>query len=360
MNEKDDNRNQAGEPLESLLRRWGAEEAAREGRPGDMPEPAAPPAPRRSVRPASWAARWLPLAAGIVLGVSGLLGLLAARGLRSQTSAEVEGLRGDRDTAVRELQQVRTDLADAEQRRVRRQSEYESELAALRGRLMTEITESENAAARREAALSALIAEQKVLVASMTGNLAEARRNLSGAEEALRASRTAMERLREGHAADVSRLEAAVDDAATARRRAEEHLARLQSLYEAMLPVMQQAYTAGGELRRELVMSSASHLAARQSAARRHRLLERAAAVREGLRDEASGQLVDTIEVVLTRLDMLDARSASEAAGFAHIIARADLLDRIAKALRAGQEPPDVRAWLFEAQLLLMGVDHAS
>ena len=361
MDETHGNGDRPSEPLESLLRRWGADEAAREAHVGDAPavEPARTIAGKPQ-RASSWVLRWLPLVAGIVLGVSGLLGLLAARELRSQMSAQVDGLRGERDAGVRELQQVRTDLAEAERRRVRRQEVHESELAALRDWFTSRMTDSDEAAAGREVALDALVTEQKALVATLKGNLKEARRNLSAAEDALRTSRTAMDRLRASHTADVSHLEAAVDDAATARRRAEEHLARLQSLYETMLPMMRQAYTATGGLRHEPPMSSVSGLSSRQSAARRHGLLERAAAVRAGVRDASLLHLVNSIEVVLTRLDLLDASRAADASALARMLRDTDLMDRIAKALRGGQEPHDVRAWLFEAQLLLMGVDHAS
>jgi hypothetical protein len=88
-------------------------------------------------------------------------------------------------------------------------------------------------------------------------------------------------------------------------------------------------------------------------------MLARAGRVRRAASGPA-GELVDQLEVVLLRLDMLEADDAAAAEAFKELLRAADVDARVEAVLAGGDHPAVVTAWLSEAGFILGGVEHES
>ena len=116
-----------------------------------------------------------------------------------------------------------------------------------------------------------------------------------------------------------------------------------------------------GEFRRVYLAAAApgrQGLEALQAAARGTDLLSRCEAFRAagGVSSDTVG-LLNRLEVLLTRLDMLDAGRHSDAEAFAALVRAGDIRRRIDTALAAGGQPRPLRTWLLEAKLVLTGAE---
>ena len=91
----------------------------------------------------------------------------------------------------------------------------------------------------------------------------------------------------------------------------------------------------------------------------RELIIKRGVSLRQSAPDRKSQRLFDTLEVVLTRLDMLDVQSASDRRSFAKLLRATNLAGQINEILTDWEEPSPARSWLIETQILLMGAEHA-
>ena len=357
MNDRDDKPTEA---MESLLRRWGADQAAREAL-----VPPAPVATRPKRSRLAATVYWLSTAAaaGILLAV-GLMwfapGLLHKVRSTGELGAPKEG--GSAAELRRQLARRRSALASTS-----------SELTEIRKKLSVAVTRAESAQAEiaflrrtQEARKSNIEQMQaKVDIAEQARKDAEARARTAAAEvktvQAKLAAATAdRDKVRDdlkawparlaAAAAEASRVRKMHDDAMAANKKAQEQLVALRAARKAMLADLQRAYLALGP-------NEPDSLAVRQAAAERAKMLPRLAGVCSTVQDEPKRRLIDSLEVVFTRLSMLNANDAEAAGTFVRLVKGGGLAERIDEALAAGVASAEARMWLLEANMILAGVD---
>ncbi len=347
-------RERADEKMDRLLRNWGAEEAVRQARVDYL----RPPAPRRAVpAPSVW--QWLPLAASLILvGGAAIILLVTQPGASpSATAADVERVRQAVEAAERKWNAAEEALTGAR---------------AERERLAGSIRESQQSLAAAQAELRAKASEAADHAAKLTAaaeQVREATRALSDSEAALKAAREQLN-LREQETAELRKAaegaRAAEDEVSRLRvhvaqqneniasmlsdkRILANRLSALQSERDVMRTMLRRLYIAAAA-------PGATGASARQTAARQNRLIERYGELRGAVRSPAVRKLADQVEVALTRLELLDPARPPEVDGLASFAAQTDLCARIEEVLAAGEEPPAVRSWLLEAQLVLTEV----
>jgi len=94
---------------------------------------------------------------------------------------------------------------------------------------------------------------------------------------------------------------------------------------------------------------------ARKSAAQTGKLSDQVARLRAEARTAEGIKLLAKLEVILTRLELLDTSNVLEVQSFTALIASSGLAGEIDDVLAAGKEPPPLRAWLLEARLIVLG-----
>jgi DNA repair exonuclease SbcCD ATPase subunit len=99
-------------------------------------------------------------------------------------------------------------------------------------------------------------------------------------------------------------------------------------------------------------------LKARQAASRRARLVQRVMALRRGNPPQAALAVLDRLEVVLTRLDMIDPSESRAAHGFVKLLDSGGLVQQIDLALANPYTTPELLNVLVEAKLILAGADN--
>ncbi len=309
--------------VERLLRQWGTVEAVREA------TARATQAPLRRTAGHLAVLRWVPVAAAALLLVAAV-GVFVASRVR-QAPEPVLALR--EATPPQEIKELHTELAHVQDELRRSQSaltkakrelavqadrlkaalaHFEEEKADLIARAEQERTELRQSVTEKESQLNAALAELK-----------DARSRIETTSQQLASSREELVEARKQFAAQTEHLRAMHSQAVAARREVEIQLTSLRD---------QQA---------EMMTHS--------------RLIQRCAALRGAAHSETTRQLLDKLEVVLTRLDLLDAQDTDAVASFARSVRRAGLLQQIEDVLAATEEGPEVQTWLFEAQLILIG-----
>ena len=351
--------------LEAMLRRWGADEAARGTGARLGPAPMGASAGRGG---RMRLIRWIPagIAAALLLAAAGLF--IASRTAdvtttyrRSPSPPTATAAAGD-DVAVlkvrlqgttAELEQVKESLLQSDALRITAAASHQRQLAKLRRDL-----------AAHRAELDEVRAKATALAGTMEktrADLKTARRDLAGA----RASREAVEKelldsrrrlaamVKASGTADRQRRQAAAraETAEAALKRARGDLETLLARREVTLTDLQQIYLAAAG-------DGGVDLPARQAASENRQMLRRCAELRGGLADDSTGLLLDRIEVALTRLEMLDAGAPRQAAAFAAMVRSIAPGRGIEQALAAGAAAPALRAWLLEARMILHGADN--
>jgi Skp family chaperone for outer membrane proteins len=102
-----------------------------------------------------------------------------------------------------------------------------------------------------------------------------------------------------------------------------------------------------------------SGIVAIQQAARQARLLRRGTALKATITDPDARRILDRLEVLLTRLDLLDPRNGFEVDGFREALRQADVAGRVAEVLQVNLDPA-ARAWMIETRTLLEEVQHVA
>ncbi len=341
------------QPLEAMLRRWGLEEAAARAEVGSAPLPR--PGGRRLVL-----LRWAPLAAAAGLLVAAGLFYWHAetrRGKAADGNARLSGAvaaataRQKKDLAAMRaaLERIRSQLTAAEARLAKLPTDRDAMMARL-ARLQEDFSAQEQelaAAKRRQAELQAAAAAKDAELRKMKtalGQLQKVQHDLAEARRQIQQHRTELSDLQgklTGVTTEAARLNERLRSAVAVREKLTGELAAMNAWQDVMLRTSQQEY-----------------LAARQVIARRSRLLQRCGQLRPLVRGEAAGPLFDRLEVLLTRLDMLDASDADAIQSFQSLLRQSELSKRIGEALASAEEP-EILAWLTEARLVLTGVGHA-
>ncbi len=264
---------------------------------------------------------------------------------------EMGRLSSELAAARAELDQVRQDLKAAEERLAAEKEAAET--------LKPKVETLERQLDSQRSALQASVDQRKALETAIRRKetaLAGAQEDLKASEEARamavrrhEQAAASLERLGRRLSAlseEMERLRKMNDDAVTSGREARVELARLRARTAAMALDIQQAYltaAAGGEV----------GMKARQIAARRTRMLQRCAELRRAMTKEQAKQLLDRLEVMLTRLDLLDTNDLDAVETFRGLFGRAGLEGQIDELLSSGLIQSAVRVWLFEAKLIL-------
>jgi uncharacterized coiled-coil DUF342 family protein len=140
-----------------------------------------------------------------------------------------------------------------------------------------------------------------------------------------------------------------VDEAQTAQRKAQGDLAEVQARQTALWNDYQQAYLAAAA-------PGETGLRAAQAAVRRSQLIERVAKLRAAA-DASQRPLLDKLEVVLTRLEMVEAGTFVSEDLFRKLLATSEVVKRLEEALDSRTLPPQARSVYFEARLILGGAE---
>ncbi len=360
MNEKN---HKPDDRLEGMLRQWGVDESARPG--GVPPMPMMPPLRRWPTILLRWgppaaAAAMLLIAVGLF--VAGRSSDLAAPVAREQE--DVHAIKTQLAHAQSDLQKARDALSQADSQRVREIEQLDAEIAALKKDFQKEKTISLAAADQRITESNRIIGEQKEELQKVTGELAKAGRELADARKRydelvgkrdvtrikLAASVSELDRVGKMYRRTLADSLKAQADLAVLKVRRQIVMGEFQRVYLAA------AAAAGGMEQPERWASL--HL--RQSAARGVQLLGRCAEIRPSVQATSTGRLMDRLEVVLTRLNLLNPADPVEAKAFAALVRRGGLVKEIDVALAEGRQRADVRTWLLEARLILEGAENVA
>lgn len=383
----------ANERLEGLLRQWGADEAMRSAGGAATPPRAVPTRAGGERLPWAGVLRWaLPSAAAAVLLVAALYVFSLGGGYTNHAAedhgaapaseaaserqaeeapekvlpdAEVVSLRQQLSTAQDRAERQAADLEDSRDRVAELRAKLDdADPAGQRERidtLMQAVAAAEEEARKARKAAETLqgrldehkrlLAERETEVDELRGALSKAE---SGWEEALKKARARAEAAERRLAAAGGELERLRRMNDTAMARAEDlaaELSRVEARHAAMMSDFTRAYLAAAGRR-------GAGLTGYQRAAGDARIVERASRLASGGGEAA--ELLGVIEVVFTRLDMLDPQAPGAAKGFAALVDRTDVLTRIEQALAGRGGGPDLRMLLFEAKLILTGARDAA
>jgi chromosome segregation ATPase len=152
--------------------------------------------------------------------------------------------------------------------------------------------------------------------------------------------------------ADMTRLREAAETASIAQNNAEGQLAAIQMEQSALTALVQQVLLASA--------TQGETLIERQAAARKSQLIRRGALLRSQVADPETRRLLDTQEILLTQLDLLNSADPAEVQTFMRLLRQADIPRRVSDVFQKGHVSSEVQAWLVESEVVLVGVDHAS
>jgi len=361
MSEQRDNQDR----LEGMLRRWGADEAARQVPAGPMPDPDEIEVASRRSAGSAW--RWVPLAAaaGLLVGAAGIflasgqwLGSAGGRG--DSDPKATGGLKADADR-LRLLNQELKDeldkaiLARAQSRQLamdesNKAGELAKEVERLKKdggtaqkdlqtqfeKLQEDLKAKEKEFAEANDILTAVKKDRSRLI-TVVKDLSESQGKLEMTEKRLAAATEEMGRVRKMY-----------DEAEASKQKTQLEFSALTIQRAALLLDVQRVYLGEG---------GAESLRGRQEVARGNKLLQRCAELRKGAEAEPARKLLDRLEAVLLRLDMLEPGELSASASFATLVREGDVIDQIDKALASGTTGTKMRSWLLEVRCVLVGAD---
>jgi hypothetical protein len=348
--------------LEEMLRRWGAQEA---GAKVKLPSGQTGGGERTRVV-IRWAA--LSAAAAAVIAVAVWVGTLLNRPSGSEDldlQDKVASVQGEARTYYVKWMQS------------------DKELREQTARAETALKELQ--------ALKAQAAAPDTRVGELQRKLQELQKNLDQEKEQERVTLAALEVAKKSAGRDaathpdaapppdvaalqekVLRLEAKVGNYEDRFAAAADELAKLKRVHDDSAKKVQQAQdevaAAKEASAREFELSQAAYLAAaspterglkaRQSASKRARLVQRVMALRRGDPPQAVVAVLDRLEVVLTRLDLIDPSESRAARGFVKLLDNGGLVQKIDLALAIPNASPELLNVLGEAKLILAGAEN--
>lgn len=349
--------NNPNERAEGMLRRWGADEASRKVELPEAPLPAGADDGRART---SW--RWAPLvAAMVVLAAGAVLFFAAGREKRSidlayrAATLKLQAEHADRQRIEIELERTRRQLRLARGQADRAAEDTETSLARLREKLQggfatalgvaeTQITKLNAALKKQDEAAGVRLDGVKKQLALTGRKLSEAK----GHSEKLEAD---IRELGRQLGAEIARLSKSHSEEILRGRKARRDLETLKARRALTWSDVQQAYLSA-------LAPEALGLAARQAAADRSRLLRRCPQLHSTITSEPVGELVERLEVILTRLELLDPYEPGAGESIAALLAGGEVVAQIDEVLASGRESRPVRIWLLEARLVVAGAEH--
>lgn len=353
----DADRNNSNDRVEGMLRRWGADEAAR-----TTPVPVGPGRPVRRKRRPSPFWRWVPVAAAALLMLAAAGLFVASRAERSAAERaatedrdELGRVRASLDKANETLKTAGTELAasrEESRKQADRARQAEARTAGLQ-KLLNDGSGSLTEATTLVATLQKSLEAKGKQVEDLSASVSSLEKDVAAADKALAEARKKVQMDPSRQAAvmeELNRMRDMHGRALAAERKARADLQVVEARKQAMWADFQRAYlsaAAPGDV----------GLAARQAAARRGGLVKRCGALRREITSEPTRKLFDKLEAVLTRLDLLDPYGPGAVKSFTTLVRGGGFLGEIDAALTNKTMTDDVRAWLFEARAVLMGAD---
>ena len=360
-----DNQDNSSDRLETLLRQWGAEQAA-----GAAPIGHAPPvaAPRRPGRALAAIRRWAPLAAAAVLLIAAGWLYVEARRLRRHGDGGIAHVpTTSPGGAPRPDDERRARLTELTQRLAETDRQLAS-LAPLPGKLEDLRTQLGAEKARHRTAagkLSAEVAARDKANRELADKMAGSDRRIAALEkqrDSFRKTASELPRVEAQLAALQKRLQTAAvelervgklhESAREAHAAAQRELSLVRARQAGIFAAFQRTYLAANA-------PGEDGLRARKTAARARRMVERCALLYRRAGDEAGRRLLEKLEVVLTRLELLDTERVGAQTAFSRLLESSGLTGQIEQALAATDSTDQMRAWLMEAKLILIGTDDA-
>ena len=339
--------------LERMLRRWGAEEAAARAAIGRAPRPAPEAAASRKPPARGWAgwlfglAGALAVAAGVVVGFLVLMGRLSeARNDAQRLSREAGESRGAAEDLQRRLDNTVRHAADDAKELQRRAGQFASDAndrEILAGNLKVRLADAERDANARQAELTRVSA----LLAKADQTMSEQASALKKAEEANQAASVKLEVAIGENKVSLK----AIDDAVAAVKKAQTDVEDLKVRQSALWSDFRQAYLAAAA-------PGETGLKAAQTAVRQSRLIERCGKVRQAV-DAAQRPLMERLETVLTKLEMVDAGNFDSEGMFRSLLHSSGVQKQIDDAIESRTLAPVARSVFFEAKFVLGGADRA-
>jgi len=315
--------------LDRLLRRWGAEEAAGQADVSHLEAPIPLRAPRPSV---FW--RWMPVAASLVLlaGTAAVLyinhahGPLARHEQAPPASDELTRLRAERNELAASGRELRGALTETQER-------------------LQTTEDNLQQAVERVAEQSKEDGEIRKQIADLSRAMAAKQDDLTRMADLLKERE---ERISAG-LAEIAELRRSVDAFSAERRDVADRLAALRAEHFAELAMLRRFYF-------EAAAPGVEGIRARQLAARKNLLLLRCGRLHPEVRSQTTEELFDVLEVMLTRLDLLNPADQDAVESFLALVRRTVPAGRIQTALEEGEEDAAVCEWLVETELVLTGV----
>lgn len=356
MNEKDHN---PDERLEKMLRQWGVDEASRQVN--------IPPMPEMSPRRRWWTPllRWGPpvAAAAMLLLAIGMFIMTSSRNARS-TGKDSPAREAPEDLTT-ELTETKTSLKDARDALAEAKSKFDSEIkhlnteiAALKQNLKDK-PELLVQAERRISELNRTLDGQKAKLKELTGELEKSTKALADAKERYDDLSGKTRAQLAAAVSELDRVGKKYRQLRTDSEKAQADLAIMNARHKSVLDDFRRAYLSAAAAAGGMEYAGGRiDLSVRQSACRGARLLERCAEISPSVRATPTGKLVDRLEVVLTRLNLLNASDPSEVKAFAALVRRGGLVKEIDEILAGGRQRIDVRAWLLETRIILEGAEN--
>lgn len=298
-----------------------------------------------------WLSRLIPLSvAAALLAVVGIF-LYNSSSAGTGKEKTIASLRQELSGAEAAAAEAKTRAIDLENRIARLESakaQAQQDLIKLRtelqnANLLTASVESRAAHAAEQAARlqKELDQSQKINVQrqaqaeDLSANMAKLVREVDAKKDKNEQIRAELERTLAQYRQGIAQQNTAV---------AQYQALRLQ--YAALFESAQQAYL-GAKAGQD------DNLDARQAALKRSNLLKRLAPLRQQPMTEASRKALETSEVLLTRLGMVNPAAPGEVHGFMSLLKRSGVSEQIDAVLAGAVESEALRGWLFEAKMIL-------
>lgn len=157
------------------------------------------------------------------------------------------------------------------------------------------------------------------------------------------------------------RVAAATNELAKLKRANEDWAAKLQKAQDELAAAKTVAARDFEQSQAAYLMAAAPTdrgLKARQSALKRARLVQRVTALRKSDPQSAAAPVLDRLEVVLTRLDMIDTGDSRAARGFVKLLDNGGLIQKIDLATTIPNATPELLNVLAEAKMILAGAEN--
>jgi len=354
------------EKLDAMLRRWGAEQAAQDARWAAR-HLRGGPGPMAWLRTAAVAAAAVVVAVTATILVAGMLHdrqMDPARdridkltGQVTELSGQVQTLTDDLAGARSQIESVRSQMAGAAARHQEQMRTAETERSTVQAALddlQKQLLDKQGEHVRQLETERAKLAESDRKLEAATTRLAEVQKSVLDLQTASGTSATKIADMQTRLAAaggELMLLNEKYEKEVAARMQAEQRVAGLQT--EVARLSMRAREGPDGIPEAVGGVDKPSSWQERKRQARQAQLLVRAGRLRPTVGQGPARALMDRLEVLLTRLELLEVNDPGQVRSFVGLIQGSNLPAEIDSILASAQLTVPVRSWLLEARALL-------